>query len=373
MVKMTLLGLFAQRTNDAENNILTENTALDFDNRHRIQIVGIVMIFFAALTGIFSVQSFINHNMTSAIALGCLFILNIFAMRRHFLERSHTLSQWVAGLTLFSLFFHCLLNSGAHSISTLWGFAIIAASFYVLGKKWGLIFTLTVLSFLFLLFNNLMNERVETTFLISDINTFELRLISAILLIAALAILQEHDRSRIVRSLIKSREQMRILASTDELTGLANRRTMAEQLCHQERRNHTKENLYSIIICDIDHFKTINDTYGHDAGDKVITEVASVLKNNLRESDTVARWGGEEFLIMLPQTNLQTATQIAEKFQSIFSQMRIKYDAAEIHTTLSFGVASADAQTYADDCIRSADRRMYKAKFTGRNCVIFED
>jgi diguanylate cyclase (GGDEF)-like protein len=372
MVKMIFPGLYGQAP-DTRNSVLAENATLDFDLQRRTRIVGMVMIFFAALTGIFSIQAFMQNDYVSASILGVLFLLNFVAVRRHFLARSHTLSQWVAGLTLFSLFFYSLLSGGPTSISTLWGLAIIPSSFYVLGQKRGLICTAAIFGFVILLAASMMNERIQATFLTTDIVTFEHRLFSAMLLVAALAILQEYDRSRAVENLLISREQMRRLASIDELTGLANRRTMAEQLRVQERRCHERHEQYSIILCDIDHFKRINDVYGHEVGDKVITAVAQVLKENLREFDTVARWGGEEFLVMLPRTNLDGATQVAEKLQAAFNQQHISHETAVINATMSFGVASADAHIHVDECVRRADRRLYRAKYIGRNCVVASD
>lgn len=358
---------------DQQHSVLAENAPVDFDLQRRLRIVGTVMIFFTVLTFMFSIDSLIHGDLISAPILASLTIMNIFALRQHFRTRSHDISQWVAALTLFSLFFHSLLSGGPQSLSTFWGLAIIASTFYILGYRRGLICTGIIFGFTLILMNGMMNDRIRDTWMIASADTFQFRFISAMVLISAFALLQEYDRSRTTRSLLQSREQMRRLASTDELTGLANRRTMAEQLRLQERRCTEQDEQYSVILCDIDYFKRINDIYGHDVGDKVITSVARVLKDNLREFDTVARWGGEEFLVMLPRTNLDGARQVAEKLQQAFNQQHISHDNTVINATLSFGVASASADMHVDECVRQADRRLYKAKSIGRNCVVSAD
>jgi diguanylate cyclase (GGDEF)-like protein len=93
----------------------------------------------------------------------------------------------------------------------------------------------------------------------------------------------------------------------------------------------------------------------------------------LREFDTVARWGGEEFLVMLPRTSIDGATQVADKLQEAFNHYHISHEDTVIKPTMSFGVASADADIHVDECVRQADRRLYKAKHLGRNCVVAKD
>jgi len=372
MVK-TLFPHLSGLTPDAHTSVLEENAPIDFDLQRRIRIVGTVMIFFTVLTLLFGIDSIYQGEFRAAWFLGALTIMNVIGLHWHFKNESHTTTQWLAAITMFSLFFHSILSGGANSLSTFWGLGIIASTFYILGYRRGLICSGIILCCSALLMYGMANDRVQATLLTDDMDTFAFRYLSAVVLIAAFALLQEYDRASAVKSLLQSREEMRRLASVDELTGLANRRTMAEHLRLQERRCHEQQEQYSVILCDIDHFKRINDIYGHEIGDIVITAVAQVLKDNLREFDTVARWGGEEFLVMLPRTNLEGATQVAEKLQQAFNSHHISYETAEIKPTMSFGVASADATTHVDECVRRADRRLYKAKHIGRNCVVAKD
>ncbi len=160
------------------------------------------------------------------------------------------------------------------------------------------------------------------------------------------------------------------LARIDPLTGLTNRRAfdeLANPIWSNAERNH--RNL-SLIMIDIDHFKMINDEFGHPVGDKVIQEVATQLKQQCRAGDILARWGGEEFLLLLPETSLQQANQMAERYRNLVLDIRFSEGDIQIKPTASFGVATKD--DYNDSLrrvITSADNLLYVAKQTGRNRV----
>ncbi|WP_088328956.1 diguanylate cyclase [Lacimicrobium sp. SS2-24] len=167
-------------------------------------------------------------------------------------------------------------------------------------------------------------------------------------------------------------------ARVDPLTGLNNRRGFehaAYPLWHQQLRSKRD---VSVILMDIDHFKKINDRYGHTLGDEVLRSVASLLTHSARRSDIIARWGGEEFLILLPDTNKEQARKHAEQLRRLIESSKIDSDKGEIHFTASFGVSgSAPAALRQndsfgdglDDLINAADNALYQVKETGRNQV----
>jgi len=121
------------------------------------------------------------------------------------------------------------------------------------------------------------------------------------------------------------------------------------------------------VILDLDHFKEINDSYGHPVGDLMLKEIAKILKNNIRASDSAARWGGEEFLIILPQTNFPNAMAAAEKIRADMDQAQFPVAG---HMTCSFGVASVRKDDDQDKLLNPADEALYEAKKNGRNRVI---
>ena len=128
----------------------------------------------------------------------------------------------------------------------------------------------------------------------------------------------------------------------------------------------------SMIMCDIDFFKKVNDTYGHNAGDAVLVHVAQTLKGSIRSNDGAYRWGGEEFILVLPEADLKAAAQVAERIRSRIEASVIHFEGTDIRVTMSFGCATLSPRLTAEQNIEIADDRLYKAKATGRNRVIMQ-
>jgi diguanylate cyclase (GGDEF)-like protein len=155
----------------------------------------------------------------------------------------------------------------------------------------------------------------------------------------------------------------------DGLTGIYNKRYLVEQLDRELSRAARHGRPLTLVICDIDHFKRVNDEFGHLAGDQVLKEVAQLLKNRIRPDDVIARYGGEELAIILPETDLAGGVRIAEDLRRMIAAQMFAFEADEIHVTISCGVAQLDAEWRSHDFVRAADQRLYEAKRTGRNRV----
>ncbi len=153
----------------------------------------------------------------------------------------------------------------------------------------------------------------------------------------------------------------------DPLTGLYNRRFIDEAMKREVAIADRYAVPFSLILIDLDNFKTINDIYGHDVGDKVLVSLSKLLKENLRKADAIARWGGEEFLILLRNTKLSQALEVAEKLRKILCGMEIPPVPA---ISASFGVAEYKKGEPLDETLKRADLALYKAKAEGKNCVI---
>ena len=183
--------------------------------------------------------------------------------------------------------------------------------------------------------------------------------------------LQEELEER-ERQLLEANERLRHMSRTDGLTGLDNRRYLEQQLdmmyAHSERLGEP----LSCVICDLDRFKSVNDTYGHQAGDAILKQFAVILKREAREIDRVARYGGEEFVILLPGTVLDAAVTFAERVRKEVEEHTFTFDGGQVQRTASFGVA-AWPHPRISDCdgiLRAADDALYVAKETGRNRVV---
>jgi diguanylate cyclase (GGDEF)-like protein len=159
-------------------------------------------------------------------------------------------------------------------------------------------------------------------------------------------------------------------ALVDGLTGLANRRHADEALASELARAERLGGPVGLILADVDDFKTVNDRHGHPSGDIVLRDLAEALRETVREIDTAARWGGEEFAIILPGTDLEGAAQVAERIRETLAAREIlSVDGAPLHVTASFGVAASSATTTMQELIEAADGSLYRAKHAGKNRV----
>ncbi len=161
------------------------------------------------------------------------------------------------------------------------------------------------------------------------------------------------------------------LSITDELTGLYNRRYFMGAISEEFNRARRYKRTFSLLMIDVDNFKTVNDIFGHNAGDVVLQEIALILKSRLREADRVARLGGEEFGLLLPDTDLRSAYKLAEDIRLLVADSVIDYEGYQITFTVSIGVTDNSEQVAeVGDLLRQVDKALYQAKDKGRNCTV---
>lgn len=159
------------------------------------------------------------------------------------------------------------------------------------------------------------------------------------------------------------------LAKSDPLTGVLNRRAFTEKGNSIFDSSHSNDRQVSVIIIDIDYFKKINDTYGHQHGDQVLVELAANIKARLRKSDYLARIGGEEFAVLLYDTNVEEAALVAEKIRVSVENMQVVFNQRKVTCTVSLGVANTNiTERGLKELIGKADKALYDAKANGRNC-----
>lgn len=163
-----------------------------------------------------------------------------------------------------------------------------------------------------------------------------------------------------------------LLATRDPLTTLSNRRSFNEKLESEYKRSLRNGESFALIFVDIDHFKRINDTFGHFTGDEVIKKVATFLNSFGRTGDDVCRWGGEEFLIFLPNTDSKGAARKAEKIREGVSRLQVNFEENKVNFTVSMGIGAFNKNIKLNQIINIADRNLYLAKNNGRNCVFSE-
>ena len=174
------------------------------------------------------------------------------------------------------------------------------------------------------------------------------------------------------KELVEANERLTYMSQTDALTGLDNRRHLNERIdemfSHAKRLNEP----FSLVMCDLDKFKSVNDTYGHQAGDEVLKQLSAILRDEAREIDRVGRYGGEEFMLLLPGTVLDAAVTFAERVRKRIEGNTFTFPGGTLTRTSSFGVAGWPHPKIeqCDDLVRTADDALYVAKETGRNKVV---
>jgi diguanylate cyclase (GGDEF)-like protein len=293
------------------------------------------------------------------IALGI-----IWSVYRHGLGRR--ISAILVGCAC--LLFAILVSSGGYSETSLfWCFAIFVAVYHFSSAKAGLAvnFTLIICCAAFLhlpVFSELHPDYGRTV-----INRFLVTGSLTCILIFFYALQQEVLRAR----LRDTQAQLLYTSMTDELTGLTNRRAMKATLRQAEDRRQDGNRALAIAIADIDKFKHINDSFGHDAGDHALRHVSQVMRSALRSSDHVARWGGEEFLLLLDARSLEEALEVVERARAAIEASPAYYGGQRIPMTASFGLQLvSEGIGRVHEAMVAADNNLLRAKQEGRNRVV---
>lgn len=175
-----------------------------------------------------------------------------------------------------------------------------------------------------------------------------------------------------VRAVLRTKRLQDLLiehASIDPLTELPNRRALMQRLQEAWSRIQRRGGAVSLIMADIDHFKSVNDHYGHSAGDELLRKIAASIAHECRETDFPGRYGGEEFLVVVPDEEAVTAAKLAERCRQSIENLRLRVGESPVGVTASFGVADSRVASSPDDLIELADKSLYGAKEAGRNGV----
>ncbi len=181
-----------------------------------------------------------------------------------------------------------------------------------------------------------------------------------------------HSRRKAEQELYRAQTKLRQMATQDALTGIANRSSLIDQLSDQFDRSKREGGNFSLLFVDIDHFKSINDSYGHQVGDRALQHAVAVIQEHMRPSDIFGRYGGEEFVLGLPDCDAENARECAERLRAAMAISSLSADSGgtAINLTISVGIATLDdATTDIDAFIDNADQAVYAAKRAGRNCV----
>jgi len=339
------------------------------------------LILTAALLGItlFSLVAFVFINYSTGnfkvFIIDCIFIaLAVISLYLLFVKKMLNLAKFIATAMLFVFLIALSYISKNHEFGLVWTVCFSLFVIPILGHKWGLIITIVFYSVLVPIVYLGIGEWDNGHWNIPSFMRFFLCSFTIVFIAyffesttnaAYNAVLENRDKEQ------KYLEKLENLSVTDQLTGLYNRRFFDEQFeREQEKVSRYKSNLCAIMI-DIDHFKNINDKFGHQVGDNVLREFSELIRNGIRSTDLISRWGGEEFIALLPETTLANAAIIAEKLRALIEEHSF---ATADKLTASFGVARVTAKDDSSrQAIHNVDTALYQAKKQGRNQVVVFD
>lgn len=303
----------------------------------------------------------------------------ICSMVGYFFIRNNRAHRIAAHLVTFGIYLSStgvmVISGGIHSSSVIWQIFVPVAAFIMAGLwaglRWGMICLLTVITFYTvesLGFSNFSG--FETT-------TFDrlIDLAGAIIAVSIAIWYSDNLKSRSLTQLEEAKVQLNYFATVDPLTNTFNRRHFLELAERKISRPHIPNGYASFLLFDIDHFKIFNDTHGHIIGDQILHGIAQLCLKNLRPDDILGRFGGEEFVVLLPDTTSTDAKNIAERLRALVADTPIQTEIGLFSTTISIGVAITEHahSTAIDELLTNADRAMYRAKQSGRNRVIIWD
>jgi len=334
-----------------------------FSQENNEETLKIYLIYSFSLIGFIFVSGFglrdihaSNMVLTTFLLSGSLILLlNLFYLKK---TENYVFSGYIVLYFFFALMLYLVYSGGVENTGSLWIYCLPAIALYIHGLQRGLLdLSIFLFAMTFILFypdNNLL----EATYSVA----FKVRIILSFLVVVFLSAVYGYSREKSAWKMTKMRKDLEFFLRRDELTGLYNRRG------YQDNINKIEDTYGSILMCDIDHFKKVNDTYGHAIGDFTIKEVSKCIRNNLRKQDVAVRWGGEEFFIFLSETTLENAYLVSEKLRESIENLAIRYsDEIIIRVTLSIGVSKVNANISLEEAIRHADDAMYLSKTAGRN------
>ncbi len=347
--------------------------------RHLVAVVSLIVFTLICVlfysNDLFAIDQFAFSMILIFFWTGILLITLVFrlGLNERFSDPSLTVPQIVWGTTFLLTITYLLNESRGLTLMAYFGMLsfgyfklrfrefLSVAMFAILG------YTLMIL-YLFVYEPDRIDIKLELLQLLAFVSTIIVMLFTG----SSIHRLRERTKRQHIE-LEESLELNKKLATTDELTGLYNRRYFMEQLAQQKALSERDDSDFVICYCDLDHFKNINDTFGHHTGDIVLKKFSEILKNSIREIDYAARFGGEEFVCLLVQTDMENSKKVTERICSSLEKYNFSDIAPSLNATVSIGIANFKEYNTIQETLMSADHRMYAAKNSGRNKVVFSD
>lgn len=279
---------------------------------------------------------------------------------------NYKISSQVVVYMMGTLCLYLFCSGGSYQTGPLWSLMMPSLIFYILGLRIGRV----VLTLFFLTILAIVALHGNIVSIIDYPPSFFFRFIGAFLSVSIIAYAYEYTLEDGRNELLSLNKKLDALSRIDSLTGLANRRDILERIEQEVSRYERSQDTFCVLMADIDNFKQINDNQDHAFGDLVLQKVGEVLSHSTQKRDCVARWGGEEFLILLTGTSIKDAVRIAERLRKNIAGLDCATDDIVERVTLSIGVAEYDKVNSVNELVKEADQLMYIAKSKGKNQVV---
>tara|TARA_Y100000034_G_scaffold31829_1_gene38906 strand:- start:166 stop:1296 length:1131 start_codon:yes stop_codon:yes gene_type:complete len=368
---LRLINTITDRVTRSVNWLITSGCkqVYDEDANRKIIVINLFAMVGMSITFALGISAMIDNDRVLGIVLlssSALFGLCKALLLHSKVLYNHVLAPFILVVSLAGLMLYLVITGGVANTGPLWIYVLPPVAMFFAGVVYGVI---TVAVFITLCSYILF--AADGWFVVAHYTTeFKLRLLYSFATVTFLSAFYEHSRQtsfNIVKDLSDKFEKQ---AQQDILTRLPNRRGIQQFIEFESARARRQKKPLTLILCDIDRFKRVNDQYGHDGGDVVLKHVSDLFKASIREQDGVARWGGEEFLFVLPDTEESNAVVLAEKVRETLATSPVELQQKKVVITASFGVAQIDFEQGLDKALTLADKALYKAKEKGRNKVL---
>lgn len=301
-----------------------------------------------------------NYFLFVSLLVSCLLFISPWFIKRH-----QQYSSWIVLYTLYILMIFLVYTGGSHGTGPIWIFIVSPVTFFIRGLRKG---TVDISLFIFAVIIAYFGAKYFGGYQYQSPQLL-LRVLLSFVIVALLSGFYEYFRENYSKKLIQLAKNNELLAKTDPLTSLPNRRYTMECLLREKLLCEESNSLLSIMLIDVDDFKKINDGLGHQVGDLALIHLADIFRKLSRETDIFCRWGGEEFLCVLPQTSAQGASELAKRIQQELSTSPVIFEDGSLNLYISVGVSEITQSDTIDDAIKQADVNLYLAKTTGKNKV----
>ncbi|MFT6284296.1 MAG: diguanylate cyclase (GGDEF)-like protein [Arenicella sp.] len=342
----------------------------DTESNQHIFVANLFGFIGYSITFLMGVSAFIRQERLLGIVLlvACLlFFSSHLILRSKRIANPYKFSANLVTISLMLLMIYLVFSGGVNGTGPLWIYIVPPVALFFGGMRKGTrnigLFVLVISVLMF--YPN--DEWLGTSYTFE----FKSRLIYSFLTVSCLFAFYEYVRQNSFIRIQEMSQKFERQAMRDSLSGLLNRRGMREKLQNEFERSQRYKNKLTVMMCDIDNFKAVNDQYGHDKGDEIIKGLGGIFKSGLRKQDSLARWGGEEYLFLLPETNGDQGMQLAEMLRSKIEKVQYTQHNKMFSITVSIGLHQIVATDSINQAITKADTNLYKAKELGRNrCII---